>query len=310
MKIKRCIIALALLALCLSAGAEELERTESRAAILPAAQMANQIVLVEYEGGCDATVSRHEKVNGRWEELDATYGYVGRTGMGKEKAGDNKTPLGTFNLTTPFGILDDPGAAQPYLKVTKYHYWCSTSDSKYYNQLVDSREAGRKGKKPDEILINYKGYYNYCMFIDYNAAGTPGKGACIFLHCIGGRDWTHGCIAVPEDYMREVVCWARAGTKIVILDAPITEADIALAEARDEAPDGEMPRKIKGTGGSTNIRSGPGLDYDILDALPKNGVAEYLGERELDERGVTWYLIRYKGDEGWVSEKYTSFLSE
>lgn len=299
-----------LMALALSAGLCALAEEDSRVAVLPAAEVTKQIVLVEYTGRCDATVSRHEKVGDRWIELDSTYGYVGRTGMGKVKAGDNKTPLGTYNLTTPFGILDDPGSYMPYLKVTKYHYWCSTSDSKYYNQLVDSRVTGRKGKKPDEILINYTGFYNYCMFIDYNAAGTPGKGACIFLHCTGGRDWTHGCIAVPEEYMKRVVCWAREDTKIVILDAPLTPETVAEARAQAEVLDSAKAGIIRATDGSTNIRTGPGLDFEQLGTLPKKAEAEYLGWREVDDRGVTWYFVRYKGVEGWVSEKYTSFIAE
>ena len=221
------ILALTLMLLAGMAGSAEgtAAPENSRAFNLQASEEADRIVLVEYTGGTGATVSRHEKIDGRWVELDSSYGYVGRTGMGKTKAGDNKTPLGTFNLTTPFGILDDPGAAQPYLKVTKYHYWCSTSESKYYNQLVDARETGRNASGPDEILINYTGYYNYGMFIDYNAEGTPGRGACIFLHCTGGRDWTHGCIAVPEDYMRQIVCWAQEGTKIVIMSDRVLECE-------------------------------------------------------------------------------------
>ena len=304
------LLLVALLAVSLSFTRGETALMESRVAALPAADMTDQIVLVEYTGGTDATVSRHQRIDGRWVELDSTYGYVGRTGMGKVKAGDNKTPLGTFNLTTPFGILDDPGAALPYLKVTKYHYWCSTSNSKYYNQLVDSRETGRKGRKPDEILINYKGYYNYCMFIDYNAEGVPGRGACIFLHCIGDRDWTHGCVAVPEDYMREVVCWAEAGAKIVILDEPL-ELEIPAPEAPATVSPAasEWEGCIESTG-AANVRSGPGLDHDVRFVLSEHALAEYLGGYAVDERGTVWYRIRYEDRIGWVSGQDAALLME
>ncbi len=192
------------------------EEMHSRAAQLDCADGAEQIVLVEYLGGSDAEVSFHEKIDGLWVELASTYGYLGRNGIGKTREGDGRTPTGTFNLTTPFGIKDDPGANMPYLKVTKYHYWCATSGSEYYNRLVDSRVAGRKARSADEKLINYKGYYDYCLFIDYNAEGVAGKGSCIFLHCTGGKASTAGCIAIPEKSMRTALQWAKPGAKIVI----------------------------------------------------------------------------------------------
>ena len=189
---------------------------QSRAAQLDCANDADQIVLVEYQGGSSANVSFHEKIDGVWTELYATSGYVGANGIGKTREGDKKTPTGTYNLTTPFGIKADPGSALPYTQVTKYHYWCGTSSSKYYNQLVDSRVTGRAATSSDEKLINYTGYYNYCLFIDYNAEGVAHKGSCIFLHCTGGKSYTAGCVAIPEAAMKQAVKWVRDGAKIVI----------------------------------------------------------------------------------------------
>lgn len=189
---------------------------QSKAAQLDCANSTDQIILVEYKGGSKATVSFHEKVNGVWTELYSTTGYVGSKGIGKTKEGDKKTPSGTYNLTAAFGIKSDPGSNLPYTKVTKYHYWCGTSGSEYYNQMVDSRVTGRKATSSDEKLINYKGVYNYCLFIDYNAFGEAGKGSCIFLHCTGSKKSTAGCIAIPEKVMKKAVCWVREGAKIVI----------------------------------------------------------------------------------------------
>ena len=271
--------------------------TPSAVGTLPCTAEAEQIVLVEHTGGSDATVSFHEKRDGAWVKLYETYGYVGKNGLGKTRAGDKKTPTGTFNLTTPFGILDDPGAAMPYTKVTKYHYWCGSSRSGYYNQLVDSRVTGRKGTSSDEILIHYAGFYNYCLFIDYNAEGMPGKGSCIFLHCIGTRAYTAGCVAIPEDAMREVVIWAREGAKIVI-GAP-------LGTDGTESTSGSAAGYITPTEGASNIRSGPGLGHAIIGRLDSGAYAEYLGDSALDERSVSWYHIRLNGVTGWVSGKYT-----
>lgn len=177
---------------------------------------ATQVVLVEYTGGSSAILTLHEKVNGSWQQLHECAAYVGENGLDKTVAGDRRTPTGVYNLTTPFGILDDPGANMPYTKVTEYHYWCGDSSSKYYNQLVDERTADRRHTSADEHLIEYKGVYNYCMFIDYNAQGVAGKGSCIFLHCMGSKKSTGGCVAIPQEDMKKVIQWAKPGVKIVI----------------------------------------------------------------------------------------------
>ena len=192
----------------------------SAAASLDCASQTDQIVLVDYTGGSRAVLSVHEKLDGVWQELLSCDAYVGKNGIGKTREGDKKTPSGAYNLTTPFGIRDDPGAAMPYTKVTKYHYWCGDSSSPYYNQLVDERQVDRKHTASDEYLIKYGGAYNYCLFIDYNAEGTPGRGSCIFLHCTGKNKYTAGCVAIPEKTMKQIVRWARAGAKIVIRQKP------------------------------------------------------------------------------------------
>lgn len=203
------------LSVVVTARAQE-PQPDSPVAGLDCASQTDQIVLVEYTGGSKAELSAHEKQNGVWTQLLACDAYVGKNGIGKTKEGDKRTPTGTYNLTTPFGIKDDPGAKMEYTKVTKYHYWCGASDSGYYNQLVDERKADRKHTSSDEYLIKYKGVYNYCMFIDYNAEGVPHKGSCIFLHCKGSKKYTAGCVAVSESVMKQIICWAKDGVKIVI----------------------------------------------------------------------------------------------
>ena len=108
----------------------------SAAAELDCANETDQIVLVDYTGGSKAVLSVHEKQNGVWTELASCDAYVGKKGIGKTKEGDKKTPTGTYNLTTPFGIKDDPGAQMAYLKVTKYHYWCGDSSSESIRTVI------------------------------------------------------------------------------------------------------------------------------------------------------------------------------
>ena len=56
--------------------------------------------------------------------------------------------------------------------------------------------------------------------------------------------------------------------------------------------------------GSSNLRSGPGTDYDVVDVMTEGSTAEFLGEDCMDECWVLWYHIRYDGNEGWASSKY------
>lgn len=183
-----------------------------------AAEGTSQIVGVKYSSGSKATLTYYSKgTDGNWLKQYSASAYVGKKGIGKTKEGDKKTPTGTFSLSTPFGIKADPGAAMGgYLKVTNDHYW-SGQNGAYYNQLVDvSVNTAYKPTKADEHLIDYKGVYNYCLLIGYNASGTASKGSAIFLHCKGSNAYTAGCIAVAESVMVDLLKTLNAGAKIVI----------------------------------------------------------------------------------------------
>ncbi|MEG0935848.1 MAG: L,D-transpeptidase family protein [Clostridia bacterium] len=186
-------------------------------ALKPAAKNATQIVGVAYKGGSSAVLALYEKKDGKWLKQYTTSAFVGKEGIDKTREGDGKTPTGTFNLTTPFGIKADPGARMKgYLKVSKYHYW-SGQNGPNYNRLVDTRKApDYKPSRADEQLIKYAPNYNYCLFVDYNKEGVAGKGSAIFLHCKGRSKSTGGCIAVDERVMKSLVQTLGAGAKIVI----------------------------------------------------------------------------------------------
>ena len=62
---------------------------------------------------------------------------------------------------------------------------------------------------------------------------------------------------------------------------------------------------VIGKTGKSHVRTGPGLSYKEVGVLHKEETATYLGEQSTDERGVVWYKIRWKGEERWVSSKYT-----
>lgn len=63
---------------------------------------------------------------------------------------------------------------------------------------------------------------------------------------------------------------------------------------------------VEATGGKSNLRKGPGLNYDDLDVIQKGETAKYLGRYQRDERGVLWYYVNFDGQTGWLSSRYTA----
>ena len=184
---------------------------------LPAAQNVDQMVVVAGTDKSNALISMHEKIDGDWEEIMMTAGYIGKNNLGKIREGDKKTPVGTFYFDCAFGIKPDPGCDFPYTQINENHYWSGDWYHKY-NQMVDVRSAPANFDKTNsEHLINYQPYYYYCLNMGYNADCTPGKGAALFMHCCKpGRPYTGGCVAIPEDKMLFVMQHVKQGCVCVI----------------------------------------------------------------------------------------------
>lgn len=156
------------------------------------------------------------KKGNEWNEYINSEAHIGKNGLGKQKEGDLKTPIGSFKFTKYFGVADNPGTKLPYVKLNEYHYWDGDSNSKKYNQFVDSREYNDFDKKASEHLISYKTAYKYAMNLNYNEKGEPHKGSAIFLHCYTNNPFTGGCIALPEKNMLKVMKKVNKNCRIVI----------------------------------------------------------------------------------------------
>lgn len=57
------------------------------------------------------------------------------------------------------------------------------------------------------------------------------------------------------------------------------------------------------TTGSVNLRKGPDLDYASIRTISEGTTLEW-DKSSVDDRGVTWYRVYYKGNTGWVSSRY------
>ncbi|MBE6098015.1 MAG: hypothetical protein E7198_09505 [Schwartzia succinivorans] len=186
---------------------------------LPQAAAAKQLFVVAGVGKTTAYVSFHEKsADGSWKQIMTTPGFIGKEGIGKEREGDGKTPVGTFKFDAAFGIAPDPGCAIPYLQVDDNCYWSGDErPGMHYNKMVDIRRVPGLDKENSEHIADYTVHYVYCLNIDFNAACVPGKGSAVFLHCLGPqKPYTGGCVAIPEDKMKLVMQRVKPDCVVVI----------------------------------------------------------------------------------------------
>ena len=65
---------------------------------------------------------------------------------------------------------------------------------------------------------------------------------------------------------------------------------------------------VKATNGKSNLRTGPGLDYEDIGTVYEGEMALYLNASEIDERGVRWYKVMFEGTQGWLSSRYTTLI--
>lgn len=95
--------------------------------------------------------------------------------------------------------------------------------------------------------------------------------------------------------------WLQA-THAILTD----EAGFATYAAGASASDGDFGLRTGEVtvSGNVNVRSGPGVGHSIVKTMHSGETADYLGSAAVDDRGVVWYSVRFKGVTGWVSSVY------
>lgn len=172
-----------------------------------------QILLVKCTEGCNAEAEFYIKnASGQWMLERADTAHIGERGLGKRQQGDRKTPEGDFGIRQAFGIKPNPGTVIPYVDVTPDIWACG--DRHYYNQIINAR--AKRHRCRGEHMVNYVPSYDYGVATTYNDSNTPGLGAAIFLHCTSKSPYTAGCVAVPEDFMAQILRKSDTGLKICI----------------------------------------------------------------------------------------------
>ncbi len=120
---------------------------------------------------------------------------------------------------------------------------------------------------------------------------------------------TRGTVHYGEAYNANASSNDERGVKWYKISFKGKDGWVSSKYASTTAPGGKDYGRIYATGGSTYVRAAANKTAKILTTLSKGASAEYLGVKQKDGRGVYWYKVSYKGNTGWVSEKYTSTTS-
>ena len=173
----------------------------------------NQLIVVEISNKNTMKIYEDDKLIKNINHVE-----IGKNGVSKHTyEGSMTTPLGQFNLGIAFGT-HNLNINYPYIKINKNLYWVDDENSKYYNKLVSLNEKinnfnysyiinlNKKAFSSAEHLIDYPRQYEYAIYIEYNINGEKyedgrGKSSAIFIHCLGDKGYTGGCIAIPREEM-------------------------------------------------------------------------------------------------------------
>ena len=142
---------------------------------------------------------------------------IGKKGLTKyKKEGDQKTPIGTFEIDNLYfrqDRLKKPNTKLKCIKIKNDMGWCNDIRfPKKYNKLFKIK---KKIKHEKLKRLDYK--YDLLIPIKYNfKKPITGLGSCIFIHLTKNYKPTAGCIAIKEKDYLIMLKLIKKNTKIKI----------------------------------------------------------------------------------------------
>lgn len=212
------------LLICSTANAENITKSNQFVLVVTADGKTHQGTLQRYERQTTtapwSTVGKVIPVvigqKGMALGLDFNHGLV--KGPIK-KEGDNRTPMGIFNLGPAFGFdKTSPFTDQfDYFPINKTTVCVDDQKSHYYNQVIDSSSIFKPDWHSQEQMRNIP-IYKYGSIIQYNSEQRiPGAGSCIFMHIWASHDkGTAGCVGLDEANLKEILSWLKTTQKPTI----------------------------------------------------------------------------------------------
>ena len=193
----------------------------------------------------EATLYRYERREETlpWERQGSPIPVVlGKNGMGwgrgvidftsfdgpSKKEGDGKSPAGFFYLGPAFGDLNyqnDHVSTIPFMLVTEDLEWVDDPNSAYYNRVVNTDSIESPDWVSSEKMKEVGPLYRLGLVVQHNLNPVEGgKGSAIFIHIWESENkGTHGCTAMSEGNLGEVVSWLRAEKSPCLVQMPIEE---------------------------------------------------------------------------------------
>jgi L,D-peptidoglycan transpeptidase YkuD (ErfK/YbiS/YcfS/YnhG family) len=182
----------------------------------------------------------------RFAAMPARNGWAGWVWGGQRVQNTGTSPMGTYRITSGFGLKTNPGTKVPYRLVDGNDYWVGDKyDAKTYNLFQPYASAKRTWRiSQAERLAAYPTQYEYGAVINFNRPAASSvtwnssyseyvtslpvnttRGSAIFLH-INGAGSTAGCVSLGRTNLINVLKWLDPVKKPRIVMAPL--ADIGL----------------------------------------------------------------------------------
>jgi len=141
---------------------------------------------------------------------------IGKNGIGKKnREGDLKTPKGMYKISRIYYRKDkflNLKSGIPIFELKKNDKWCVDPKSKRYNSHFRKNINCRY-----ESLFRGDRIYDLILVLDYNLNKVKKfKGSAIFLHCIGDKEFTEGCISIEKDFLKKIIKKLSPRSKVII----------------------------------------------------------------------------------------------
>ena len=195
-----------------------------------------------------ATLRTYQKgSDGRWRQqfapMNARDGSHGWSWGIRRVQGDRTSPIGTFTLTTAFGLSVNPGTHMRYLHADQDDYMAGDQrDPSTYNVLqtsASSTRTWRNDSNNSERIGASPTQYRYGIVIDFNrpvassisyskahneyVTNHPANtrlGFAIYLH-VSGMGSTAGCVSIALADQVKVMRWLNPTMNPKIVMAPM-----------------------------------------------------------------------------------------
>jgi D-alanyl-D-alanine dipeptidase len=139
--------------------------------------------------------------------------------------GDGKSPAGIFRLQSVFGYAPADSTSflkMPYIHLDSTCLCIDDTNSKYYNQILDSLTISQPDWKSFEKMKLNGNWYQWGIFVEHNY-DPPEKnaGSCIYMHIWDGpKIPTSGCTSMDELNLLRIIRWLDTKDNPVLIQLP------------------------------------------------------------------------------------------